>query len=480
MANFRNSVALLKVGGQHVGSAWLVTPNIACTANHCVADCAIASEVTLEFPSENVTGRIVVLDRQFDIALIQFDSPIQNVSPLLLIARPLNLTSSTRWLLHGYPVQNAEFHEGGLTLEGTVSNGRAGSVTGPLMQLHCIQGTRLGNQDSVFGGVSGSPVVVCPRDSEEPIHVIGVTSHHHIAQDNILYCTPIDEVFAKYNRKIFQSELKSWDAMRRLLFVVRDEHGFRTNLDEQLMQSIWQDGLTDLWCNLMTDESPVLTSAIERIVVQAPFAKVRPNTDLHFNGASAWKSRCECCASEWVPVDGTSAKRTLEKYAFVELDNTTIPLGGIFFNDLNDLANLLKSLCNKWALKRLRMRVSEAFDNPLGELQYEVAADLITPMRNLWTEWLKILTKEEDTLHHFFGLMLCGDGGVFMESSAAGTGPETIDACVLRATIFSLAVCVALPIEIQRPRGNTPGNLGIDEMSGKRPRQPVGILSQIG
>jgi len=465
MGEFRESVSRLAVAGQHVGSAWLMTPNLVCTSNHCVVECELNAEVELQFPSASIMGTLIEKNSDLDIALIQVAATVHSIVPLKLIARPIAFPISKEFELHGYPVQNAEFIENGLTLGGVVRNGRAGTQASPLMQLYCDEGARLGDQGSPFGGVSGCPVVIRPKDDAEPV-VIGVTSHHHLAQDDILFCTPIDAVITEYANQTKGVELQSWDALQRVLLVVRDGEGYRTNLDEHLIKSLWQDGLTGLWCDLLTDECAALTSAVERIVVQSPFATARPMTDLHFAGAAAWQSRCECCTSDWVPVEDSTIKTTLGKYSFVELANEELPRGGAHFDDLEQLANHLRILCNEWAFKRLRERVSETFDNPAGELKYNIAPDVVVAMRKLWGEWINIFSSDPDILHHFIGLMLSCDGGLLMIDSAAGTGPETIDRCVLHATVFAMALCVALPEQLQSPRGKSPGNLGQDEMSG--------------
>ena len=465
MGEFRDSVARLTIDGLHVGSAWLVASDLVCTANHCVVDCQMNADVELWFPSATITGTLIEKDSELDIALIQIDTASHSVVPLELIARPIAFPVSKQFELHGFPVQNAEFHENGLTLGGVVRNGNSGTQSSPLMQLYCEEGARLGDQESPFGGVSGCPVVVRPRDGAEPV-VVGVTSHHHLAQDDILFCTPIDAVIAKHALRTKQAVLRSWDALQRVLLIARDDEGFRTNLDEHLIKSLWQDGLTGLWCNLLPDECLALTSAIERIVVQSPFATARPITDLHFAGASAWKSRCELCTADWVPVEDSTIKTTLGKYNFVEMENAGLPLGGERFDDLEQLASHLRLVCNEWAFKRLRERMSETFDNPVGELKYNIAPDVVVAMKKLWAAWIIVLSDDPETLHHFIGLMLSCDGGVLMAASAAGTGPETIDRCVLRATVFAMALCVALPEQLQVPRGKSPGNLGQDEMSG--------------
>lgn len=469
MSEFGESVARLMVGGLHVGSAWLVASDLVCTANHCVVDCELSAELELQFQSETITGTLIEKDSELDIALIQVVATSHSITPLELIARPIQLTASTQWQLHGYPVQHAEYHEGGLSLNGHVDNARTGSAASPLMQLSCNQGLTTGDgqpAQSPFGGVSGCPVVVRPRDNEDQTFVVGVVVHHHTAQDNILYCTPIDEVVSRHSDRFLDTQLKSWDAARKTLIVGRGENGFRTNLDANLIKNLWQDGLTGLWCNLLPDELPVLTSAIERIVVHSPFARAAPNTDLHFKGADAWKSRCERCTMDWVPVEESTIKTTLGKYSFVELADDWLPHGGEHFDDLADLANHVRGLCNQWAFERLRVRISETFDNPVGELKYNIAPDVLVAMRKLWTEWIEVFSSDPDTLHHFIGLMLSCDGGVIMADSAAGTGPETMDRCVLHATVFAMALCVALPEQLQKPRGNSPGNLGQDEMSG--------------
>ena len=465
MGDFRESVSRLIIGGQHVGSAWMVTPNIMCTANHCVEECELNAKVELEFQSKSIAGTVIEKNTDLDIALIQVDATAHSIIPLKVIARPIEFPASKPFELHGYPVQDAEFDKSGLTLGGVVRNGRAGTDACHLMQLYLQEGARLGDQESPFGGISGCPVLIRPRDDAEWF-VVGVTSHHHKAQDNILYCTPVDVVISKYAHQTKDAKLKSWDALQRVLVIVREEDGFRTNLDADLLKSLWQDGLSGLWCDLHTDDCPALSSAIERIVVQSPFATARPMTDLHFVGAAAWKSRCECCACEWVPVEDSTIKTTLGRYSFVELANEALPLGGKHFADLEQLTSHIRILCNEWALKRLRERVSETFDNPVGELKYRIAPDIVVAMRKLWGEWIRALSEDAETLHHFIGLMLSCDGGVPMSESAAGTGPETIDRCVLRATIFAMALCVALPEQLQIPRGKSPGNLGKDEMSG--------------
>ena len=80
------------------------------------------------------------------------------------------------------------------------------------------------------------------------------------------------------------------------------------------------------------------------------------------------------------------------------------------FGRLAKITDYLKadhSNLQSWSLQRIRSRVSEAIDNPIGELSYEIADDLLAPMRALWREWVTKFESDPETLHHFFGLMLC-------------------------------------------------------------------------
>ena len=94
MPDFRDSVGRLTVSGQHVGSAWLVTPDVVCTANHCVVACELNSSVGLEFPSVGTTGTLIEKDVDLDIALIQVDPTSHAIVPLELIVRPIDFPAS--------------------------------------------------------------------------------------------------------------------------------------------------------------------------------------------------------------------------------------------------------------------------------------------------------------------------------------------------------------------------------------------------
>lgn len=445
-----------------------MTTSIACTASHCVAGCELGTEIGLEFPSATTIGKLVVNDENLDIALIEIE-PMSNLEPLELVARPLSLTSSTKWELHGYPVglHDTGLQNSGLVLAGSIRDAHASIGNAPAMQLFCEEGGKLPKgESSVFGGVSGCPILLRVRDSDESFSVVGVMSQHGNAQDNILFCTPIDTVIKTYAEYFSDVSVKSWDAVRRFPTIVGGERSFRTNIDASLLDSIWKDGFTGFWCNVRTDESLWLSSAVQRIVVHSPFMQTRATTTLRVAGKRSWKSGCIKCAEDWIPITGKTPESFIEKYSFDDINAGTVPQGGRTFATADELGLYLQQLCNNWTLLQLRDRLAEVFDDHFGLLNYEIAPDILDPMKLVWGKWIDALEADPNLNHHFLGLMLSCDGAKTMTDSAGGVGPDTLNACIVPTVAFTLAVCAGLSVSIQSPKGQNPGNLGDDAMSG--------------
>ncbi|PHQ33152.1 ABC-three component system protein [Rhodopirellula bahusiensis] len=468
MVDYRHSIARLLLNGKHFGSAWLMASNVVCTASHCVKGCTLGAEIELDFPSGKTTGKLIVDDKQLDIALIEI-STMTGVKPLVMVARPTSLTGSVRWELHGYPVGLHEtgLQNSGLKLAGLVRDAHASIDNAPAMQLFCEEGGKLpAGEKSVFAGVSGCPILLRVRESDESLSVVGVMSQHGHSTDSILYCTPIDAVTTTYAEHFPGMSIKSWDGIRRFPTIINDDKVYRSNLDTTLLDNIWKDGFTGFWCNVRTDESQWLSSAVQRIVVHSPFMQTRPTTTLHVAGKRSWRSGCIKCAEEWIPLTGKTPESFIEKYVFEEVDSTTVPQGGSSFATADELGLYLQKLCNDWTLLQLRDRLAEVFDDHAGLLNYEIAADILDPMKTVWRQWVTALESDPTLNHHFLGLMLSCDGAKEMSDSANGVGPDTLDACIVPTVAFTLAVCAGLPVSIQSPKGQAPGNLGDDAMSG--------------
>lgn len=468
MSNHRASIARLLVNDRHVGSAWLMVEKVVCTASHCVKDCEIGAEVKLEFPTNSTVGILLVSDVELDIALIVIES-LDGIEPLQMVARPLTATGSSNWELHGYPVglHDTGLQNSGLTLGGAIRDTRGTIGNAPAMQLYCEEGSKLPRgESSVFAGVSGCPILVKLKDSDEALFVVGVMSQHGASQDNILFCTPIDAIVADYADHFAAVSVKSWDAVRRIPTIVNDGVKFRTNIDSQLLNTIWSDGFTGFWCNVRTYESRWLSSAVQRIVVHSPFVQTRATTTLSVAGERSWKSGCIKCAEDWLPLTGRTPESSIEKFVFEEINSATAPQGGLSFDSADDLGLHLQQVCNDWTLLHLRDRLAEVFDDHAGLLNYEIAPDILDPMRDLWQRWAALLEADPILNHHFLGLMLSCDGAKKLSDSADGVGPDTLSTCIIPSVAFTLAVCAGLPNSIQSPKGEAPGNLGDDAMSG--------------
>ncbi|MDF1812489.1 MAG: hypothetical protein P1V20_09745 [Verrucomicrobiales bacterium] len=448
-----------------------MSSTLACTAEHCVSALSVGDLVDLYFPNFDViSGQLLRKDEILDVALLSIDLSGVSIAPIEMIARPTTGTLDGRpWNLHGFPVRlhEEDLENSGISLAGTVRNSRASVDNGPAIQLQCDEGGRITNDGvSPFEGVSGCPVMTSLEAESDDTFAIGVTSHHPRAQDNILFCTPVDSVITDYSTDFENIEIRSWDSFKCFPTLGVAGSGYKTNLDETLLQEIWEKGMTGFWCDIQADECRYLSSALERIIVHAPFILTRPTTDLCFKGASGWKSRCYTNSKQWVPVAGKPSIKTIEKYSFVELPKTLQLVGGKQFASSEALASYFERLCDQWAFTKIREKLIEVFDDPLGHLSYEISLEIVPVMEEIWGRWREILENDPSVLHHFLGLMLSSNGAQSMQNNAAGVGPETLETCIVPSVAFTLAICSALPEVVQKPKGNGPGNLGDENLSG--------------
>lgn len=101
-----------------------------------------------------------------------------------------------------------------------------------------------------------------------------------------------------------------------------------------------------------------------------------------------------------------------------------------------------------------------------GILRWHVDDEVADSMLQVWHEWEEQLSANNNLLHHFFETMLTTAEPIDLPMAQGRLGPETLKACILRATIFGLAVQAALPIKCMPFEGDPHENLLVSDSRG--------------
>lgn len=469
MPDYKKSVARLSVDSTQVGTAWLITPQFACTANHCFKDTGISGNIVLNFDGTVVSATVEDHDGDLDVAILRLKTEIPTVQPLECIGRPTNDSPNQPWLGYGFPPDVIEYDkpDGGIVIGGEIRNLTSLDGTSTRIQLECREGGHVAEGSySDLCGVSGGPVVIRTDEQHSPDFVLGILSRHRRGRDDTFFCVPVDVILNRFDFLSPDARIKSWDATRRVVNLVANSDGtFESNLDDQLLESVWQSGLNGFYCNIDCEICMRFSDAVERIIVHANTEDGQDPLELQFVNAGLWSSQCQSAGNDWVPLESNSSGRIGDSYSFVEIRSPHLPRGGHLHRTIQEVTESIQAACDRWVMRHLEPKVNAIFGDPRGQLRYIIAAETVAAMKDLWKAWKNSLDSHVQQ-RRFFSLMITHDGTHPVEERAVGAGPRTLDRCILSSIGFSLAICAALSERLHVVRSDTPGNLGDDRLSG--------------
>lgn len=469
MLDYKKSVARLSVGSTQIGTAWLITPQFACTAYHCFKDTGTGGDIVLDFGGAIVSASLEDCDTEMDVAILRLGSDAQGIQPLQCIGRPTNDVPNQRWLGYGFPPDVIEFDkpDSGIVIAGHIRTFTSLDGKSPRIQIRCEEGGKVEEgKHSDLCGVSGGPILVRTTEDHSPDFVVGLLSRHRRGSDDTFFCTPSDVILNRFRILSHGIQMKSWDATRRVVNLVANADGtFESNLDDQLLESIWQSGLNGFYCNIDCEVCKRFSDAVERLIVHAKTEDGQTPLPIHFVNADHWKSRCQSAGSEWVPLESNAAGGIGDSYSFIEIQSSYPPRGGNFHQTIEELTESIQAACDRWVMRYLEPKVNAIFEDPRGQLRYVIASETVAAMKDLWEDWKNSLNSQVQQ-RRFFALMITHDGRHPVDERAVGPGPQTLDRCVLRSIGFSLAICAALSTRLSTVRSDAPGNLGDDGLSG--------------
>src|ERR1035438_3101866 len=104
MPRFQDSVGLLELAGNGIGSAWMVAPELALTALHCFGGAQNPIAIRIKFGATRHDAVIVDSDAALDVALLRVVPNDVMPLPVPLLACPAADPSvPPRWKAHGFP-----------------------------------------------------------------------------------------------------------------------------------------------------------------------------------------------------------------------------------------------------------------------------------------------------------------------------------------------------------------------------------------
>ncbi|MET9551797.1 serine protease [Streptomyces sp. NPDC006645] len=188
-----------------LGTAFLVSPDHALTALHCVAPLMAAPDghtadttgIVLRFPSPaavdlELPAHVIRSDAQLDIALLRLDRP----APAHLLPVPLGPAAKPHqhYRAVGFAAANWGVHRSVVT--GTISGHTRRAEDGaPVITLFCDQAAA----GLALSGLSGGPVL-----AGRPERAVGVVrwqqpdgTHPHLATGGTFYATPTSDIAAR-------------------------------------------------------------------------------------------------------------------------------------------------------------------------------------------------------------------------------------------------------------------------------------------
>lgn len=126
------------------------------------------------------------------------------------------------------------------------------------------------------------------------------------------------------------------------------------------------------------------------------------------------------------------------------------------------LANELNEAMDVWVIERMDSSLALVFEGDIQTLQIEIGRQFRDRMKTIWVKWRRI-TSDRRLLQHMITSIMTADE----ESEQTGllrAGPVTLEGCLLPATVFALAIEVAMECELSPRLSPLPANFAFSEI----------------
>ena len=434
-----------------VGTAWMISEELALTAAHCLRQDTTRAEIHLR------AGRweVEVIDRDVDLdaALLRLVPPLQPdlPAPMLLSARP-DIHVETGWRALGFPDVFLENRPDGFTLDGSVSDF---PVSGTVhtdqarawMQLNCNQGGAGGNPNRrtstgapvpLFRGASGSPVQVSACSGR----VVGMIRRtDQVLNERTLYATPVDLVHTRFRLAEYGVVIHPWE--RGITLAAREaERGrfvLRTSMDLERIATVWEDdhGALRVTCGFNPAQHPELATALLRLAIHAP-----GSIEMRVLRVEAWQEKARTLVGPWFPAVDLQANDRISRIRWTN-HSEAAGASSSLTDDEHDAtlaADTIHRACDAWVLLQLNEQIDNLLELFRTEdiLGYNVPEDLREQMRGVWNSWHTLLSGDPVQLQHFLVLVLTHKCRDTMVRKLSGAGPLTLRRCLLKGVAFAL------------------------------------------
>lgn len=460
----RQSIGKLLVNGAPKGTAWMITPNLALTANHCFRGAPAGAELKVRFGLNEHIVQILESDAGLDIALLSFAPGAVLPVNLKLLARPAEAMQPGQvapiWGGFGYP---PAINEGdGFTMSGKVDDLRWTRYGQPAVQLTCEQVTNRPDFNKAFlGGFSGGPAFA-HRDDVSGVFGVILEAPPELAE-KVISAVPVEAIIERFPGHL-NVPVKSWDAITgRVVITQGPGTSVRSNVSFESIDAMWRNRIGGMWCNLEPDIPGALPGAVARLLLHA---RATGTPVLNLEMPIGWRDKVRAAGKNWIHVEAFKPDALIGGYAWNAL-NGAVPVDGTLHADANALAHAIHQYCDLWILRELRtamIGLLEA-DSTVEQLRFAIARDLREQMGTLWATWHQQLQANPVLLHHFLALLMTEVGDYDTTTPSGGAGTVTLFPCLLRALAFSLAVC-SCKTKISALKHPAPGNVGTPTLSG--------------
>lgn len=464
-----DSVGQLFLNDVRSGTAWVISGRFAVTAWHCFQFEGSDAEIKVSFfgKSQLIGFRLARWDVALDVVLLEFADSAELPPPLKLLATPQNHAPfEPPWFGRGYTKSVEGELDHGFQMSGSVNEMNNSKFGSPRVVLNCTQGHgQLDRTCPLLGGASGGPVA-SPDHEDRVFAMLSWTDPQFGEQ--FITAPPVSAIHESFSKELHDLVLAPWD--ERQGFAVASSQpvgdGMLSNISQQLVDDAWEGKLTGVWCDVRSDESPELRTALLRLVIHA---EAVGGTELFLSDAPAWKSRSWALVDRGFPTLDRDPDGTVNRYQWSDSSIAQPPQGGDIFTTPAELGVSLHEMCDTWVLGRLRRRMEQWIvtddSKPLG---CRVSPDIRHNIEALWTTWHQELEQNAKVLRNFLTLTLAASGNDESLQAVAAIGPKTIDSCMFPTLVFSLSVCscVSEPPHLANLKHPIPGNLGNDELPG--------------
>jgi hypothetical protein len=435
------TVGRLYSGESFLGSAWMVTPDTALTAYHCVFDESgqQINELNIEF--SGVQGNVIVehknFNSDFDVALLRVTSSHDLASIVIPFSRKKIKTDDSTLAYGHSDAFKEEFEVYSLPLN--VVNPDFVLVGGiKKIDLSYPGGAIPNEEGGSILGMSGGPLVL--RDEQE--YAIGVLTDAHIEAQRVHASSLVSlaNVFSELQEVLLLSPYV--DTNSNVLVIDRADDG----------QIIWScleppenaDNLTlsnsqinEVICFADLSRLGEAAFALKRLFWHGDFREVKcRNSIIEFEKLRSIHRKLEELPSSlpsWLEPPSTF---TAENYP-----------GPLTLMTEEDFCQRITNALNAGMLNRLNLEIEECDSNELRKTELIGVApesSLWDGMLNVWSDWKQTLEQSEELNNQYLAHCLFTSASIkFSMKDLLCLGRKTSISRLLKPTIFALALAAS-------------------------------------